>query len=31
MPPDTVFEVRAIEASGAERTAVYTIPHVFQD
>jgi hypothetical protein len=30
MPPDTVFEVRAIEASGAERTAVYTIPHVFQ-
>jgi anti-sigma factor RsiW len=30
-PPDTVFEVRAIEPSGAEQTAVYTIPHVFQD
>jgi hypothetical protein len=31
MPPDTVFEVRAIEASGAERTAIYAIPHVFED
>jgi hypothetical protein len=31
MPPDTVFEVRAIDASGAERTAVYTIPHVYQE
>jgi hypothetical protein len=31
LPPDTVFEVRALEPSGAERTAVYTIPHVFED
>jgi hypothetical protein len=31
LPPDTVFEVRAIEVSGAERKAVYTIPHVFED
>jgi hypothetical protein len=30
MPPDTVFEVRVIEASGSERMAVYTIPHVFE-
>jgi hypothetical protein len=30
LPPDIVFDVRAIEASGAERTAVYSIPHVFQ-
>jgi hypothetical protein len=29
LPPDTLFEVRAIEASGAERTAVYSIPHSF--
>lgn len=31
LPPDTVFEVHAIEASGAERTATYVIPHVFED
>lgn len=31
LPPDTVFEVRAVEASGAEHLAVYTIPHLFQD
>jgi len=30
LPPDTVFEVRAFEASGAERAAVYTIPHDFR-
>jgi len=30
LPPDILFEVRAIETSGAERTAVYAIPHVFQ-
>jgi hypothetical protein len=30
MPHDTVFEIRAIEKSGAERTARYLIPHVFQ-
>lgn len=29
LPPDTVFELRAREASGAERTATYTILHVF--
>jgi hypothetical protein len=28
LPPDVVFEVRAIEPSGAQRTAVYIIPHV---
>lgn len=31
MPPDTLFEVHAIEASGAEHTATYAIPHVFED
>jgi hypothetical protein len=31
LPPDTVFEVRVLDASGAERTAVYTIPHLFPD
>lgn len=30
LPPDTVFEVCAIEASGVERTALYTIPHEFE-
>jgi hypothetical protein len=30
MPHDTVFELRAIETSGVERTARYLIPHVFQ-
>lgn len=29
MPPDTVFEVRAIDATGNERKAEYLIPHVF--
>lgn len=29
MPPDTVFELRARDTSGAERTAVYGIMHVF--
>jgi predicted anti-sigma-YlaC factor YlaD len=29
LPPDTVFELRARDASGAEQTAVYTILHVF--
>lgn len=27
LPADTVFEVRALPASGPERVAVYTIPH----
>jgi hypothetical protein len=30
LPPDTVFEVRALDESGTEHTAVYTIPHVFE-
>lgn len=30
LPPDVVMEVRAVEASGAEHRAVYTIPHVFE-
>ncbi|HEX7668485.1 MAG TPA: hypothetical protein VF395_02825, partial [Polyangiaceae bacterium] len=30
MPPDVVFEVRVIEASGAELKATYRIPHVFE-
>lgn len=29
MAADTVFEVRAITHSGAERVAIYTIPHTF--
>lgn len=29
MPHDTVFELRAREASGAERTASYTILHIY--
>jgi hypothetical protein len=30
LPPDVLFEVTAIEASGAERTARYLIPHTFE-
>jgi hypothetical protein len=30
-PLDTVFEVRAIETSGAERSGVYTILHLFPE
>jgi len=29
MPPDVVFEVSALDAAGAERSASYTILHVF--
>jgi len=29
LPPDTVFEVRATTRSGAERVALYPIPHTF--
>lgn len=29
-PADTVFEVRAVQASGAEQRATYPIPHFFQ-
>jgi anti-sigma factor RsiW len=29
MPPDVVFEVSAVDATGAERSASYTILHVF--
>jgi hypothetical protein len=29
LPRDTVFEVRAIDASGAEQSALYSIPHEF--
>jgi hypothetical protein len=29
LPSDTVFEVRAIDASGGEQTALYSIPHQF--
>ena len=31
LPPNTVFEVGAINASGIENKVVYTIPHVFED
>jgi anti-sigma factor RsiW len=30
LPPDVLFEVTAIDASGTERTARYAIPHVFE-
>jgi hypothetical protein len=30
LPPDVLFEVTAIEAAGAERTARYFIPHTFE-
>jgi hypothetical protein len=30
MPPDVVFEVSALDPSGAERSASYTILHVYQ-
>ena len=30
LPADTVFEVRAVDASGAEQVATYSIPHVFE-
>jgi anti-sigma factor RsiW len=30
LPADISFEVRAIETSGAEHTAVYAVPHLFQ-
>ncbi|HTA88690.1 MAG TPA: hypothetical protein VK745_03920 [Polyangiaceae bacterium] len=30
LPPDVLFEVTAIEATGAERTARYSIPHAFE-
>lgn len=29
LPPDTLFEVRAVSSDGRERVAVYDIPHVF--
>jgi hypothetical protein len=30
MPPDVLFEVHAVSASGAEQSAVYLVPHVFE-
>jgi len=30
LPPDVLIEVSAIDASGAERTAKYSIPHIFE-
>jgi hypothetical protein len=30
MPPDVLFEVVAIDATGAERTVGYSIPHTFE-
>ncbi len=30
LPPDVLFEVTAVEASGLERTARYLIPHTFE-
>jgi hypothetical protein len=30
MPPDTLFEVRALDRNGAEQTATYTVTHEFE-
>jgi hypothetical protein len=30
LPPDTFFEVHAIDGSGIERSAAYAIPHLFE-
>ncbi|HWZ92381.1 MAG TPA: zf-HC2 domain-containing protein [Polyangiaceae bacterium] len=30
LPPDVLFEVRAVSASGAEQSAIYLVPHVYE-
>ena len=30
LPPDVLFEVKAVSASGAEQSAIYLVPHAFE-